>query len=85
MIVTIANPKGGTGKTTLVRALSGTATHAGNDVFLIDAVSRGEVSDQLVSVPVPVLIFDGSVIAAVNIAAPLSAPRATTSNDTSPC
>ena len=25
MIVTIANPKGGTGKTTLVRALSGTA------------------------------------------------------------
>ena len=35
MIVTIANPKGGTGKTTLVRALSGTAAHAGNDVFLI--------------------------------------------------
>ena len=30
MIVTIANPKGGTGKTTLVRALSGTAAHAGN-------------------------------------------------------
>lgn len=40
MIVTIANPKGGTGKTTLVRALSGTAAHAGNDVFLIDADSR---------------------------------------------
>lgn len=33
-------------------------------------VSRGEVSDQLVSVSVPVLAFDGSVIAAVNIAAP---------------
>ncbi len=48
-------------------------------------VSRGEVSDQLVSVSVPVLAFDGSVIAAVNRAAPLSAPRATTSNDTSPC
>lgn len=40
MIVTIANPKGGTGKTTLVRALSGTAAHAGNEVFLIDADSR---------------------------------------------
>jgi chromosome partitioning protein len=40
MIVTVANPKGGTGKTTLVRALSGTAAHAGNDVFLIDADSR---------------------------------------------
>ncbi|MGD9478661.1 ParA family protein [Shinella sp. G-2] len=40
MIVTIANPKGGTGKTTLVRALSGTAAYAGNDVFLIDADSR---------------------------------------------
>lgn len=40
MIVTIANPKGGTGKTTLVRALSGTAAHAGNQVFLIDADSR---------------------------------------------
>lgn len=40
MIVTIANPKGGTGKTTLVRALSGTAAHAGNAVFLIDADSR---------------------------------------------
>ncbi|WP_075293090.1 ParA family protein [Pararhizobium arenae] len=40
MIVTIANPKGGTGKTTLVRALSGTAAHAGNDVHLIDADSR---------------------------------------------
>jgi cellulose biosynthesis protein BcsQ len=40
MIVTIANPKGGTGKTTLVRALSGTAAHAGNHVFLIDADSR---------------------------------------------
>ncbi|RYG99342.1 MAG: IclR family transcriptional regulator [Alphaproteobacteria bacterium] len=33
-------------------------------------ISRGEVSDQLVSVSVPVLAFDGSVIAAVNIAAP---------------
>ncbi|MBN8931776.1 MAG: IclR family transcriptional regulator, partial [Rhizobium pusense] len=33
-------------------------------------VSQGEVSDQLVSVSVPVLAFDGSVIAAVNIAAP---------------
>jgi cellulose biosynthesis protein BcsQ len=40
MIVTIANPKGGTGKTTLVRALSGTAAYAGNQVFLIDADSR---------------------------------------------
>jgi cellulose biosynthesis protein BcsQ len=40
VIITIANPKGGTGKTTLVRALSGTAAHAGNDVFLIDADSR---------------------------------------------
>lgn len=40
MIVTITNPKGGTGKTTLVRALSGTVTYAGNDVFLIDADSR---------------------------------------------
>lgn len=40
MIITIANPKGGTGKTTLVRALAGTAAHAGNDVFLIDADSR---------------------------------------------
>lgn len=40
MIVTIANPKGGTGKTTLVRALSGTAAHAGNQVFLIDADGR---------------------------------------------
>ncbi len=40
MIVTIANPKGGSGKTTFVRALSGTAAHAGNDVFLIDADSR---------------------------------------------
>lgn len=40
MIVTIANPKGGTGKTTLVLALSGTAAHAGNDVFLTDADSR---------------------------------------------
>ena len=33
-------------------------------------ISRGEVSEQLVSVSVPVLAFDGSVIAAVNIAAP---------------
>ena len=33
-------------------------------------VSPGEVSDQLVSVSVPVLAFGGSVIAAVNIAAP---------------
>lgn len=33
-------------------------------------ISRGEVSDQLVSVSVPVLAFDGSVIAAINIAAP---------------
>ncbi|WP_236016062.1 IclR family transcriptional regulator domain-containing protein [Brucella endophytica] len=33
-------------------------------------VSRGEVSEQLVSVAVPVLAFDGSVIASVNIAAP---------------
>ncbi|WP_445503326.1 IclR family transcriptional regulator [Microvirga sp. G4-2] len=33
-------------------------------------ISRGEVSDQLVSVAVPVLAFDGSVIAALNIAAP---------------
>lgn len=40
MIVTIANPKGGTGKTTLVRALSGTAVNAGNKVYLIDADSR---------------------------------------------
>lgn len=40
MIVTVANPKGGTGKTTLVRALSGTAADAGNEVFLIDADSR---------------------------------------------
>ncbi|WP_160011039.1 ParA family protein [Rhizobium sp. 18055] len=40
MIVTIANPKGGTGKTTLVRALSGTAAYAGNPVYLIDADSR---------------------------------------------
>lgn len=53
MIVTIANPKGGTGKTTLVRALSGTAAAAGNKVQLIDADSRAntmrwvEVSKQL--------------------------------------
>jgi len=40
MIITVANPKGGTGKTTLVRALSGTAADAGNDVFLIDADRR---------------------------------------------
>lgn len=33
-------------------------------------ISRGQVSEQLVSVAVPVLAFDGSVIAAVNIAAP---------------
>lgn len=33
-------------------------------------ISQGEVSDQLISVSVPVLAFDGSVIAAVNIAAP---------------
>ncbi|PYE86473.1 IclR family transcriptional regulator [Phyllobacterium leguminum] len=33
-------------------------------------VSQGEVSEQLVSVAVPVLAFDGSVIASVNIAAP---------------
>jgi DNA-binding IclR family transcriptional regulator len=33
-------------------------------------ISKGEVSDQLISVSVPVLAFDGSVIAAVNIAAP---------------
>lgn len=33
-------------------------------------VSHGEVSEQLVSVSVPVLAFDGSVIAAINIAAP---------------
>ena len=33
-------------------------------------ISRGEVSEQLVSVAVPVLAFDGSVIAALNIAAP---------------
>lgn len=33
-------------------------------------VSRGEVSEQLISVSVPVLAADGSVIAAVNIAAP---------------
>jgi IclR family transcriptional regulator, KDG regulon repressor len=33
-------------------------------------VSRGEVSEQLISVAVPVLAFDGSVIASVNIAAP---------------
>ena len=45
-IVTIANPKGGTGKTTLVRALSGTAAHAGNDVFLIDADSRANTASR---------------------------------------
>lgn len=33
-------------------------------------VSFGEVGEQLVSVSVPVLAFDGSVIAAVNVAAP---------------
>ena len=33
-------------------------------------ISRGEVSEQLVSVAGPVLAFDGSVIAALNIAAP---------------
>jgi IclR family KDG regulon transcriptional repressor len=33
-------------------------------------VSYGEVSEQLVSVSVPVLAFDGSVIAAVNVGAP---------------
>jgi IclR family KDG regulon transcriptional repressor len=33
-------------------------------------ISRGEVSEQLVSVAVPVLAFDGSVVAALNIAAP---------------
>ena len=33
-------------------------------------VSFGEVSEQLVSVSVPVLAFDGSVIAAVNVGAP---------------
>lgn len=33
-------------------------------------ISQGEVSDQLISVSVPVLAFNGSVIAAVNIAAP---------------
>ncbi|MHC1551171.1 IclR family transcriptional regulator [Phyllobacterium sp. K27] len=33
-------------------------------------VSYGEVSEQLVSVSVPVLAFDGSVIAAINVAAP---------------
>ncbi len=33
-------------------------------------VSHGEVSEQLISVSVPVLAFDGSVIAAINIAAP---------------
>jgi IclR family transcriptional regulator, KDG regulon repressor len=33
-------------------------------------ISRGEVSEQLVSVAVPVLAFDGSVIAGLNIAAP---------------
>lgn len=32
-------------------------------------ISRGEVSEQLVSVAVPVLAFDGSVIASLNIAA----------------
>lgn len=40
MIVTIAKSKGGAGNITLVRALSGTVAHAGNDVFLIDADSR---------------------------------------------
>ena len=33
-------------------------------------VSYGEISEQLVSVSVPVLAFDGSVIAAVNVGAP---------------
>jgi DNA-binding IclR family transcriptional regulator len=33
-------------------------------------ISRGEVSEQLVSVAVPVLAFDGSAVAALNIAAP---------------
>lgn len=33
-------------------------------------ISRGEVSSQLISVAVPVLAFDGSIIAALNIAAP---------------
>ncbi len=33
-------------------------------------VSYGEVSEQLVSVSVPVLAFDGSVIAAINVATP---------------
>lgn len=33
-------------------------------------ITRGEVSEQIVSVAVPVLAFDGSVIAALNIAAP---------------
>lgn len=32
-------------------------------------ISRGEVNEQLVSVAVPVLAFDGSVIAALNVAA----------------
>jgi len=35
-------------------------------------ISRGEVRDQLVAVAVPVLAFDGSVIAGLNIAAPAS-------------
>ncbi|WEX09032.1 IclR family transcriptional regulator [Chelativorans sp. AA-79] len=33
-------------------------------------ISRGEVSEQLVSVSVPVFAVDGSVVAAINIAAP---------------
>lgn len=33
-------------------------------------ISRGEVSEQLVSVSVPIFAIDGSVVAAINIAAP---------------
>lgn len=62
---------------TLPRLTKRTITDRGKLVAELDKIRRqgfcvsyGEVSEQLVSVSVPVLAFDGSVIAAVNVSAP---------------
>ncbi|OHV79275.1 IclR family transcriptional regulator [Rhizobium sp. LCM 4573] len=61
----------------LSRFTARTITHPGRLAAQLQAIrkdgyciSRGEVSDQLVSAAVPVLAFDGSVVASLNIAAP---------------
>jgi cellulose biosynthesis protein BcsQ len=43
MIITVAGPKGGVGKSTLVRSLASVATHQAHRVFVIDADARKNI------------------------------------------